>query len=239
MSKILKLENVNSYYGNSHILFDLSLEVEEGKSVCILGRNGVGKSTTMKTICGAMNPDHHAKTEGSIVFQGEELRDVLPYKIAQKGIAYVPQGRHIFKDLTTKENLLIAKKKGPDGSETWNLDRIYNLFPRLKERENSLGGRLSGGEQQMLTVARGLMQNPKLILLDEITEGLAPIIVNQLADIVAELRKQGVSILVAEQSIKFALSVSDDCYILEKGSVVLHKATAALTPEEIRTYLGT
>ena len=239
MSSILTLESVNAFYGKSHILFDLNLEVEEGKSACILGRNGVGKSTTMKTICGAMSSANHASTEGTISFEGQKIVGMAPFKIAQMGIAYVPQGRHIFKDLTTKENLLIAAKKGADGKQTWTIERIYELFPRLKERETSLGGKLSGGEQQMLTIARGLMQNPTLLLLDEITEGLAPIVVNELADIVKELRKQGVSILVAEQSIKFALSVSDDCYLLEKGSVVLHKPTAELTAEEIRKYLGT
>ena len=239
MSSILTLEGVNAFYGKSHILFDLNLEVEKGKSACILGRNGVGKSTTMKTICGAMSSANHASTEGTIRFEDRDIVGMTPFKIAQLGIAYVPQGRHIFKDLTTKENLLIAAKKGADGKQTWTIERIYELFPRLKERETSLGGKLSGGEQQMLTIARGLMQNPTLLLLDEITEGLAPIVVNELADIVKELRKQGVSILVAEQSIKFALSVSDDCYLLEKGSVVLHKPTAELTAEEIRKYLGT
>ena len=193
----------------------------------------------MKTICGAMNPKNHARTEGSIRFGDKELVGMSPYQIAQAGIAYVPQGRHIFSDLTTKENLLIARKKGPNGEQKWTLERIYELFPRLKERENSMGNKLSGGEQQMLTVARGLMQNPTMILLDEITEGLAPIVVDQLAEIVSQLRKMNVSILVAEQSVKFALAVSDDCYILEKGNVVLHKPTAELTHEEILKYLGT
>lgn len=139
----------------------------------------------------------------------------------------MPQGRHIFPTLTTKENLLIAEKTGVDGKKDWNLERIYQLFPRLKEREKSMGGKLSGGEQQMLAVARGLMQNPRLMLLDEITEGLAPIIVQQLAEIVQELIRQKVTILIAEQSIKFALSVSEDCYILEKGSVVHHDLPAS------------
>ena len=150
----------------------------------------------------------------------------------------MPQGRHIFPNLTTKENLLIAKKTGINGRNDWNIDRIYELFPRLKERETSKGNKLSGGEQQMLAVARGLMQNPDLLLLDEITEGLAPIIVSQLADIVKELIKQGVTILLAEQSVKFALSVSQDCYILEKGSVVHHSPTSNLTDDVIERYLG-
>ncbi len=163
MSNILTLNGVNAYYGSSHILFGVDLAVEKGRSACILGRNGVGKSTTMKTICGAMNPKNHARTEGSIRFGDKELVGMSPYQIAQAGIAYVPQGRHIFSDLTTKENLLIARKKGPNGEQKWTLERIYELFPRLKERENSMGNKLSGGEQQMLTVARGLMQNPTMI----------------------------------------------------------------------------
>lgn len=238
MSSILKLDNINAYYDKSHILFNLNLEVEEGNSVCILGRNGVGKSTTMKTIMGIMNPKNHNKTEGKVIFNGQNMVGLQPYQIAQKGIAYVPQGRHIFPTLTTKENLLIAKKKGIDGSEYWNIDKIYSMFPRLKERENSMGGKLSGGEQQMLAVARGLMQNPKIMLLDEITEGLAPIIVKQLVDIVKELVNQGVTILVAEQSVNFALEVAKKCYILEKGTVVYENMSADISKETIANYLG-
>lgn len=239
MSTILELKNVNSYYGKSHILFDMSLKVEEGKAVCLLGRNGVGKSTTMKSIMGLLNPKSHDKTEGEILFGGKNICGLPSYKVAQMGIAYVPQGRHIFPTLSTKENLLIAERVGVDGQKDWNLERIYNLFPRLKERETSKGGKLSGGEQQMLAVARGLMQNPKLMLLDEITEGLAPIIVSQLTEIVQELRKQGVTILVAEQSVKFALSVSEECYILEKGQVVHNERSAELSDETIHKFLGT
>ncbi len=239
MNSILKLENINAYYDKSHILFDLNLEVEEGNAVCILGRNSVGKSTTMKTIMGIMNPKNHNKTDGKVFLNGQDIVGLLSYQVAQKGIAYVPQGRHIFPTLSTKENLLIARKKGVNGGEYWTLDKIYALFPRLKERENSMGGKLSGGEQQMLAVARGLMQNPKLMLLDEITEGLAPIIVKQLADIVKELISQGVTILLAEQSVNFALEVAKKCYILEKGSVVHESRTADLSKETIAHYLGT
>ncbi len=239
MSVVLKLEKVNSFYDKSHILFDLGLEVNDGESVCILGRNGVGKSTTMKTIMGLMNPKNHCRTEGSISVLGKEVVGLLPNQVAQLGIAYVPQGRHIFPNLTVKENLLIGKKKGVDGSEPWTLERIFELFPRLKERESFMGGRLSGGEQQMLAVGRGLMQNPKIMLLDEITEGLAPIIVNQLAEMVQILMKEGVTILVAEQSVAFALSVSHRCYILEKGSVVHTSVNAELSKETVAKYLGT
>jgi len=239
MSTILEVRRVNSFYGKSHILFDLCLSVQEGESVCLLGRNGVGKSTTMKSIMGLLNPKAHGKTEGEILFNGNNICGMTSYQIAKAGIAYVPQGRRIFPTLTTRENLLIAEKTGVDGKKEWDLPKIYALFPRLKEREHSKGGKLSGGEQQMLAVARGLMQNPKLMILDEITEGLAPIIVSQLTDIVQELRNQGVTILLAEQSFKFALSVSERCYILEKGSVVHQEASAQLSDETIHKYLGT
>jgi len=150
----------------------------------------------------------------------------------------VPQGRHIFPTLSVKENLLIAERKGADGSQDWTIERIYELFPRLKERETFKGGRLSGGEQQMLTIARGLMQNPTLLLLDEITEGLAPIVVNELGEIINTLRQNGVTILLAEQNVNFALAVSTDCYIMEKGEIVYHGATADTPKEVFSKYLG-
>ncbi len=235
---ILELNNVQAYYDKSHILNGVTLHVDEGKSTCILGRNGVGKSTTMKTIIGMLNPKEGCRTEGSIKFEGQELVGLSSYKIARMGIAYVPQGRHIFPTLTTEENLRVAERKGIDGSTRWNLETVYDFFPRLKERRNSKGGKLSGGEQQMLAVARGLMQNPKLMLLDEITEGLAPIIVEQLGDMVNNLLKEDVTILIAEQNSKFATKVSTDCYILERGTVVHHEPTQQLTNETLHQYLG-
>lgn len=236
---MLCLRDVNAYYDKSHILFDVNLDLDEGQSVCILGRNGVGKTTTLKTIMGLLNPKNRCKTEGSIKIADRDLVGLTPYQIAALGIAYVPQGRHIFRSLTTKENLLIAEKKGKSGNAYWNLSRIYETFPRLREREHSIGGRLSGGEQQMLAIGRGLMQNPKLLILDEITEGLAPIIVNQLTEIVMDLVAKGVTILLAEQNVKFAMTVSQDCYILEKGSIVHHEPTAKIGEDTILKYLGT
>ncbi len=235
---ILRMENVNAFYGESQILFNLNLEVPQSDSVCILGRNGVGKSTTMKTIMGQMNPKEHNRVTGSMKYQGQELVGMPSHRIAQAGIAYVPQGRHIFPTLSVKENLIIAEKKGVGGSQEWTMERIYDLFPRLKERENFKGGRLSGGEQQMLTVARGLMQNPKLLLLDEITEGLAPIVVDELGTVINTLRKNGVTILLAEQNVKFALAVSSQTYIMEKGTIVYHNATATIPSEIFTKYLG-
>ena len=235
---ILQMQDVNAYYDKSHILNNVSLGVEEGTSVCLLGRNGVGKSTTMKTIMGMLNPKEHCKTEGSIVFGGKQLVGMQSHNIARLGIAYVPQGRHIFPTLTTDENLRVAARKGVDGSTKWNLESVYKFFPRLEERKNSKGDKLSGGEKQMLAVARGLMQNPKMMLLDEITEGLAPIIVDQLATMVHDLVAEGVTILLAEQNVKFAMKVSSDCYILERGAIVHHEATNLISEETRKLYLG-
>lgn len=235
---ILELKDVHSYYDKSHILNGVSLSVAEGTSVCLLGRNGVGKSTTMKTIMGMLNPKEHCRTEGSIAFDGKEMVGMKSHSIARMGIAYVPQGRHIFPTLTTEENLKVAARVGVDGSNKWNLESVYEFFPRLQERKDSKGDKLSGGEKQMLAVARGLMQNPRMMLLDEITEGLAPIIVDQLAVMVQNLINEDVTILIAEQNVKFAMKVSSDCYILERGVIVHHQATNELSPETRRQYLG-
>jgi branched-chain amino acid transport system ATP-binding protein len=169
---------------------------------------------------------------GSIKFDGIEIGGLPPYQVSRLGIAYVPQGRRIFPNLSTKENLLLAARKESAGSSSWNLQKIYQLFPILKDRESSRGRSLSGGEQQMLTIARGLMQNPRLLIMDEVCEGLAPIIVAELADIIQELKKSGVTILLAEQNIKFAMRVTNRCYILEKGQVVF-KGDAASVPQDV------
>lgn len=235
---ILKLTNVKSFYGASQILFNMSLEVEEGDSVCILGRNGVGKSTTMKSIVGLLNPKEKSRVEGSIQYCDTELIGMPSYRIARLGVAYVPQGRHIFPTLSVKENLAIAARASVTGENAWTIERVYELFPRLKERENFMGGRLSGGEQQMLTIARGLLQNPRLLLLDEITEGLAPIVVEELGRVIQALRKQNVTILLAEQNVNFALAASRKCYIIEKGEVVYTGLTREIPKEVLSQYLG-
>ena len=221
---ILKLENVDAYYGESQILFGVELEVKKSESVCILGRNGVGKSTTMKSIMGQLNPKVHSRVAGSIQYLDKELAGLESYQISRAGIAYVPQGRHIFPTLSVKENLVIAERKGTDGKQNWTIERIYQLFPRLKERENFKGGRLSGGEQQML--------------MDEFTEGLAPIVVEELGAVINELRTNGVTILLAEQNVKFALTVSNQCYIMEMGKIVYSGATEETPKEIFSQYLG-
>lgn len=235
---ILQLNGVNAFYGASQILFGVNVEVEEADSVCVLGRNGVGKSTMMKSIVGNLNPKEKSLITGGIRYCGDELVGLPAYRIARKGIAYVPQGRHIFPTLTTRENLMMAERRAQAGENAWNLERVYGLFPRLKERESFLGGRLSGGEQQMLTIARGLMQNPRLLLLDEITEGLAPIVVKELGEIIASLRRQNVTILLAEQNVNFALSASRKCYIMEKGHIAYSGLTAEIPKEVLNQYLG-
>jgi branched-chain amino acid transport system ATP-binding protein len=231
---ILEVDKLNSSYGVSQILFGINLQVDEDETVCVLGRNGVGKTTTLKTIIGMVKP-----LSGSVKFHNQELAGLPAYKVCRTGVAYIPQGRHIFPNLTTKENLIIAARKGKNPTSQWTLEKIYKLFPVLKSRESFKGRSLSGGEQQMLTIARGLMQNPTLLLMDEITEGLAPIIVKELEEIVQELKKSGVSILVAEQNIKFAMAISSRCYILEKGQVVYTGKTLEVPRDIVLKYLGT
>jgi len=230
---ILDMDDVVASYGASQILFGVELHVNDAETVCLIGRNGVGKSTTLKTIMGVVKPN-----TGHIRFKGNPIGGLAPYRISRLGIAYVPQGRQIFPNLTTKENLLIAARKGDKAGSNWTLERIYELFPVLKNRENFPGRSLSGGEQQMLTIARGLMQNPTLLLMDEICEGLSPIIVRELQDIILELKNSGVAILLAEQNVKFALAVSERCYILEKGQVVYGGRTAEIPQGIILRYLG-
>lgn len=244
---ILELKNVESSYGLSQILFGVDLEVQQGEVCCLLGRNGVGKSTTIKTIMGLVKPK-----SGSIRFEGNDIAGKEPFFINRAGIAYVPQGRQVFPTLTVKENIIFgervpkSRKEGKASKAAtanmggiWTLERIYGLFPRLKERESFMGNRLSGGEQQMMVIARALMQNPRLLLLDEICEGLAPIVVNELGGVIRELAKQGVSILLVEQSAKFALEVSKRCYIMEKGVIVHRDETASISDEVFRKYMGT
>lgn len=219
----------------SQVLFGVNLEVKERQVTCLLGRNGVGKSTTIRTIMGVLKPK-----AGSIRFKDTEIGGMAPNRINRLGVAYVPQGRQVFPTLTVRENIIFGERKPKeDRSKVWTLDDIYELFPRLKERQNFMGDRISGGEQQMMVIARALMQNPDLLLLDEICEGLAPIVVQELAAVIPELCRQGVSVLLVEQSAKFALEVSSSCYIMEKGAVVYSDETKNISDEVFRKYMGT
>ena len=210
---MLEVEGIHTFYGLSHILFGVSLRVEAGEVVCLLGRNGAGKTTTLKSIMGLTPPK-----QGSIKFKGEEITGKEPYLLARKGIGYVPDERRIFADLTVGENLEIAARKAR-GSEGWSKERVYELFPALKEIESRKGGCLSGGEQKMLAIARALMGNPEFLLLDEPTEGLAPMLVRALEERISKLREAGLTVLLAEQNVRSALNLSDRGYIIDNGQI--------------------
>jgi branched-chain amino acid transport system ATP-binding protein len=208
----LVLDGVHAAYGLSQVLFGVSLAVAPGECVCLLGRNGVGKTTTMRSIMG-LTP----ASAGRIEWQGRSIRGRAPYEIANAGIGFVPEDRRIFAELTVWENLDVASRRGRTGG--WTVERVYELFPKLRELADRQGGFLSGGEQQMLTIARTLMGNPELLLLDEPSEGLAPLVVEALRERIADLKRDGLTILLAEQSVDFCLALADRVYVLEKGAV--------------------
>jgi branched-chain amino acid transport system ATP-binding protein len=210
---VLTIEGIHTFYGLSHILFDVSLDVEQGEVVCLLGRNGAGKTTTMKSIMGLTPPK-----QGRIVFKGEEITGRDPYLLARKGIGYVPDDRRIFADLTVEENLEIAIRK-PKKGEGWNKKKVYEIFPALKDIDCRKGGCLSGGEQKMLAIARALMGNPELLLLDEPTEGLAPVLVRTLEEQIKRLKETGLTVLLAEQNVRSTLRLSDRGYIIDDGQI--------------------
>lgn len=227
---LLDVTTINTFYGRSHILFDVSLSVEKGEVVSLLGRNGAGKSTTFRSIMGLSPP-----REGEIRFRGERISGLYPYQICRRGVGFVPEDRRCFPDLTVRENLEVAARREKEASSPWTVDRIWTLFPRLQEREKNLGSQLSGGEQQMLTIARTLMTNPDLLLLDEPSEGLAPLIVALLAEMILRIRAEGVTVLLAEQNIHFCGRVSDRGYVIDKGSVKYEgKMSDLLGNEEIK-----
>ncbi len=210
---MLEVREIHTFYGLSHILFGVSLQVDSGKVVCLLGRNGAGKTTTLKSIMGLAPPKR-----GRIHFKEEEVTGKQPYQLARMGIGYVPDDRRIFSDLTVGENLEIASKKGKSG-QGWDRERIYDLFPSLKAMESRKGGCLSGGEQKILAIARALMGDPELLLLDEPMEGLAPALVRTLEEQLRRLREAGLTVLLAEQNVKSALRLSDWAYIIDDGAI--------------------
>ena len=232
---MLAVEKIQTFYGDAQVLFDVSLTVEAGEVVALLGRNGAGKTTTIRSIMGLTPP-----RAGRIVFQGQEIANLPPYTIANRGVGFVPDNRRIFPTLTVKQNLELAKKRGNRGHDGWTLESIYHHFPKLKEMEGRKGEVLSGGEQQMLTIARTLMGNPDLVLLDEPTEGLSPLMVMEVMKIIRELKEKGETILLIEQNSTLALSVSQRAYILENGHIVYAGPAGALSAdgEAKQRYLG-
>ena len=211
---MLSVRGLNAYYGRAHILADVALEVTTGEVACLLGRNGAGKSTTLKSIIGLVRP-----AAGEIVFDGRRIDRLEAYAIAQAGLGYVPEDRRIFTELTVMENLEVGRQPVRANAPAWTPERLFALFPNLAEMRDRPGGRMSGGEQQMLTIARTLMGNPSCLLLDEPSEGLAPVIVDQMAAAIRALKKEGLSVLLSEQNLHFAAEVSDRAYIIEKGRI--------------------
>jgi branched-chain amino acid transport system ATP-binding protein len=211
---LLEVKGINTFYGLSHILFDVSLEVDQGEVVVLLGRNGAGKTTTMRSIMGLTPP----KT-GTVTYNGQVIGGLSPYRVARLGIGFVPEDRRIFPDLTVRANLDVGCKKSKNRTSKWTLRRVYDLFPRLEDLSGRQGGTLSGGEQQMLTIARTLMGDPDLLLLDEPSEGLAPIIVKSLGEFIVRVRQEGMTVLLSEQNVKFSLKHADRAYIVDSGHI--------------------
>ena len=232
---MLEIENVHVYYGKIHALRGISLQVKEGEIVAVLGNNGAGKTTTLKTVSGLLRP-----REGGVRLMGEGITELPPHQIVERGIAHVPEGRRIFKRLTVLENLEMGAYARRDGGVGTDLERVYTLFPRLKERRDQVAGTLSGGEQQMLAIARALMAQPKLLLLDEPSMGLAPMLLEQIFDTIRDINRQGTTILLVEQNAFMALAIAGRGYVMETGGIVLaDTAQGLLSNENVRrAYLG-
>ncbi len=226
---MLQVDRIHTYYGDSYVIQGISLEVAPGSIVAVLGRNGMGKTTLIRSIIGFTKP-----REGKVVFKGVDVTNLPSHAIVKMGMALVPQGRRIFPSLTVIENLRLGLRRNHEvaAQDQWTLDRILELFPRLKARLNNMGNRLSGGEQQMLAIARALMTNPQLLLLDEPTEGLAPLLVRALGDVILQLREKSLSILLVEQNMKFALATSDYVHILSRGRVVHSSSPQELSDDD-------
>ena len=231
---ILEVDRINTYYGTSHVLFDVSLQVREGEAVALMGRNGAGKTTTLRSIMGLTAP-----RSGAVRFKGDEVARLRPFRIARRGMALVPAGRRIFASLSVRENLEIARKKGAAGRPEWTVERIFQLFPALRTMQDRRGGALSGGEQQMLAVGRALLGNPDFLLLDEPAEGLSPLIVSTLLEHLLALKKGGLPMLLCEQNAMFALRVADRGYVLDKGAVKFQGTAEELGQSaEVRSHLA-
>jgi branched-chain amino acid transport system ATP-binding protein len=227
----LEVEGVHTYYGESHVLQGISLRVDPGEVLAILGRNGMGKTTLIRTIIGFTPP-----REGRVLYEGTEITRLPPFRMVALGMALVPQGRRVFPSLSVRENLDVARR----GEGRWSLEQVYALFPRLRDRAGNRANKLSGGEQQMLAIGRALMSNPDLLLMDEPTEGLAPLLVREVGRVITELKRSGLSILLVEQNLALALSVADRVHVLSRGQIV-HSGTPAelMGNDDVKTrYLG-
>jgi len=229
---VLQVRDLHTYYGRAHILQGVSFSVAAGEVLVLIGRNGAGKTTTMKSLIGLVRP-----ASGEIRFAGADIARAETYRVARAGLGYVPEERRIFTDLTVMQNLEVGQRPARDGRPAWTPERLFALFPNLGEMRNRPGGRMSGGEQQMLAIARTLMGNPSLVLLDEPSEGLAPVIVEQMADAILALKREGVTVLLAEQNLHFATRVADRAAVIETGSIVWAGNIAELAREGGR-YLG-
>ncbi len=232
---MLEVDALDAWYGKAQILYGVSLRVDEGECVALMGRNGAGKSTAMKTIMGLL-----AKRAGKVTYRGLDISTLPSHRIARLGLGWVPEDRRIFTDLTVRENLSVGRQPPRSGAPTWTEAQLFTLFPNLATMPDRPGGRMSGGEQQMLTIARTLMGNPHLILLDEPSEGVAPVIVEQMAQMIVKLKREGLSILLSEQNLHFARLVADRAVVLEKGQVRYADSMQALMADEAvqRTYLS-
>jgi branched-chain amino acid transport system ATP-binding protein len=230
---MLDLENVHAYYGDSHVLHGVSLSVRQGEVVCMLGRNGAGKTTTILTVMGYLQP-----RPGTIRYNGRDIAAMSPFAVARLGFGFVPQERGIFPSLSVKENLTTFARAG--GTGYWTLERIFDLFPNLRARERNLGFQLSGGEQQMLSIARALMLNPTLLLLDEPSEGLAPMIVQEIVKVLARLKQEGLAILLVEQNLRTAFALGDRHHVMNKGEICFTGTSAELESNDfiLRNYLS-
>ncbi len=232
----LQIQDLHVYLGDSYVVQGASLTVREGQAVAVLGRNGVGKTTLMRAIMGLTDPIR----QGGLLWDGADLARRAAHARTEVGIAYVPQGRRIFPSLSVEENLLVARCPARAGQEPWTIEQLYTLFPNLKRRRDQRGTSLSGGEQQMLALSRALIANPRLILLDEPTEGLAPIVVTQILEVLKEIRRKGLGLLLVEQNFRFATGLTDDVAVMQAGRIVHHGQN--MTPEQIadiaKRYLG-
>jgi branched-chain amino acid transport system ATP-binding protein len=235
-SETLAVCGIDTFYGDSHVLHDVSFALQRGRLLGLLGRNGAGKTTCMSTVMGFLKP-----RRGAIELQGENIAGLAPDAVARKGVCLVPQGRRMFRNLSVNENLMVAAQRHRDGARTgWSRDRVFALFPRLKERHSQLAGSLSGGEQQMLAIARALMGNPRVLLMDEPSEGLAPQLVAEVGRTIAQLKAEGQSIVLVEQNIRLTLALADDIVIINTGRVVFRGAASQITLDDpmVSQHLG-